>query len=314
MQKLTKTIAIASVAAGAIMAVQPALAQNISGPAKLSTSVDAALGSGTSRFPLSQMTDGVNSDAGPYNGYQARNGVTGTITISLDRTYDLSSFYLWNDINVRAEGIERFSLRFYDASGNVIGSDVSNQVTAAGQVAPKVVNFSKQGVKRVDLIVHSVRQTTGIRRVEIREVAFNGRPSGGYGPPPTPKATAYRCYDLMRHSGGETSRAFTMVDQFGQSRTLIGHPVELCNPVALNPGKRLRPEQMAKQYRDHLVCYEIHDQRDRRPGQQNVEVRNQLGRARLATTHADKVCLVSTKRHVKQPLPVADSPGPRPRK
>ncbi len=310
MRKTTIATCSAIATLATLMAAQPAAAQNIMGNQKLSISVDASLGSGTSRFPLSEMTDGNVSDASPFNGYQANNRATGTITITLDQPYDLTAFYLWNDINVRAEGVERFSLRFFDAAGNVIGSDISNQVTAAGQVAPKIVNFSKQGVKRVAMTVHSVRATTGIRRVEIREIGFQGRPAAGAA---GKQAKAYRCYDLMRHRGGETNRTFTMVDQFGQTRTLVGNPVELCNPVALNPRDRVRPADMAKRYRDHLVCYEIFDTGRRAARQHNVEVTNQLGTGYLGTGHADKVCLVSTKRHVKAPPPIADSPGPRPR-
>ncbi len=289
---MNKRIKFAMMAVAGMISTTPVMAQNIQGPSKITATANPILGNGTSRFPISEMVDGNSSDADPFNGYQASNGRTGIITLTLDQAYDLTSFYLWNDINVRAEGVQNYRLRFYDANNNVIGPDVTGLTTNSGQVAPHITNFSKLGVKRVDLIVDSVRTTTSIRRVEIREVAFQGAPARA------PQAEAYRCYDLMGHRGKETNKRFTMVDQFGQSRTVIGHPVQLCNPVALNK-RGATPANMAKQYKDHLVCYEIFDV-DGRQTQQNVQIQNKLETNNFITGHADQICMISSKRHNKE--------------
>lgn len=288
--KKYKLYSIAALAMGGLLTTSPVMAQSIIGSPKITASANTTLGNGTGRFPLSQMTDGVTSDASPYNGYQARERQTGVISLTLDQAYDLTQFYLWNDINVRAEGVKKYRLRFYDANNNPIGTDITGLTTNNGQVAPHVTNFSRAGVKKVDLFIDSVNTANGLRRVEIREVAFEGAPAKA-------AATAYRCYDLMRDSAKLQNKQFTMVDQFGQTQTVIGHPVQLCNPVALNQ-RGATPESMTKIYKDHLVCYELFDVRGNSP-RQNVQVKNQLESNQLLTTHADQVCLVSTKRHIK---------------
>lgn len=58
-------------------------------------------------FTIDQITDGITSDAPPYNGFVS-NSASGTITLNLVNAFDLSSFILWNDINVNSEGIKDF--------------------------------------------------------------------------------------------------------------------------------------------------------------------------------------------------------------
>jgi MYXO-CTERM domain-containing protein len=121
-------------------------------------------------FSLDQINDGIVSDAYPYNGYASGFGVvSGRITLILDQAYDLSSFVLWNDVNVLNEGVRSFKLVFEDASGGVLGS--TGTYTAVSQFAPQTYSFASvvSGVKTVHLDV-----LTSILQIEIRELAFNG--------------------------------------------------------------------------------------------------------------------------------------------
>ncbi len=68
-------------------------------------------------FPINQIADGITRDGlfptfpGPFNGF-ASPAATGTITLDLVSEFNLSSFILWNDINVFQEGIKDFRLDF----------------------------------------------------------------------------------------------------------------------------------------------------------------------------------------------------------
>ena len=122
---------------------------------------------GQQTFTLEQLHDGITVDA-PFNGFASNGTTNGTITLSLDKAYDLQSFVLWNDINVRNEGVRTFELRFLDSSNIQIGS--SGMLTAVSQLAPQTYSFSTvAGVKSVLLDVSSASL-----QIEIRELAFNG--------------------------------------------------------------------------------------------------------------------------------------------
>lgn len=122
---------------------------------------------GQQTFTLEQLHDGITADA-PFNGFASNGTTNGTITLSLDKAYDLQSFVLWNDINVRNEGVRTFELRFLDSSNIQIGS--SGMLTAVSQLAPQTYSFSTvAGVKSVLLDVSSASL-----QIEIRELAFNG--------------------------------------------------------------------------------------------------------------------------------------------
>ncbi len=129
-------------------------------------------------FSLNQINDGITSDAPPFNGF-ASNIPSGTITLDLVGDYNLTSFILWNDINVLAEGISQFRLDFFDSSNNLIPVSFTNTFLAPiGQVAPATYNFSQAvpNVSRVDLVVLS--SNIGVfNRIEIREVEFTGSPA-----------------------------------------------------------------------------------------------------------------------------------------
>jgi hypothetical protein len=68
-------------------------------------------------FTIDQIADGITIDGlsptfpGPFNGF-ASPAATGTITLDLVSEFNLSSFILWNDINVFQEGIKDFRLDF----------------------------------------------------------------------------------------------------------------------------------------------------------------------------------------------------------
>lgn len=120
-------------------------------------------------FAIGQMADGITADS-PFNGYASGFGVTsGRITLALDQAYDLSSFVLWNDINVLNEGVRSFRLTFEDAAGASLGS--TGVLNAVSLLAPQTYTFAAtvQGVKTVQMDV-----LTSNLQIEIREVAFNG--------------------------------------------------------------------------------------------------------------------------------------------
>lgn len=137
-------------------------------------------------FPINQIADGITTDGlfptfpGPFNGF-ASPAATGTITLDLVGEFNLSSFILWNDINVFQEGIKDFRLNFFTSSNSLIPINFSTNFTAPiTQVEAEEYVFGEvvPGVSRVDLVVLSSQESSlgGINRIEIREVAFTGDP------------------------------------------------------------------------------------------------------------------------------------------
>jgi hypothetical protein len=120
-------------------------------------------------FSIDQMHDGIVSDAPPYNGYASGFGVvSGRITLTLDQSYDLSGFSLWNDINIASQGVRTFTLSFEDAAGATLAT--TPILSAVSQFPAQVFNFATvAGVKRVQMDV-----LTSSLQIEIREVTFNG--------------------------------------------------------------------------------------------------------------------------------------------
>jgi len=141
-----------------------------------------------SRFNLSQINDGINSDAPPYNGFQAR-VPTGAVSFELDKAYDVSAFLLWNDINVRLEGIQTFRLDFFDKSGREIYKLPETETKFVQRADGKRYGYKDvqrfefsvvKKVSRIDLIVTSVFSDSGVTHrpwIEIREIEFEGTPS-----------------------------------------------------------------------------------------------------------------------------------------
>ena len=124
-------------------------------------------------YPLSEIVDGVTGSIA--NGFVSNN--VGVITFTFDQDYDLSSFILWNDVNVNAEGIDDFQLRFYDSTNSQITVPFSTDyVGPLGQVAPEEYVFISgvSNVRRVDLEVLTTQFNFAgpVPRIEIREVDF----------------------------------------------------------------------------------------------------------------------------------------------
>jgi len=123
-------------------------------------------------FSIDQMTDGIVSDAYPWNGYASGLGVvSGRITLTLDQAYDVSSFSLWNDVNINNEGVRSFTLTFENAWGDILAT--TDTLSAVSMFEAQDYAFANvKGVKRVQLDV-----LTSLTQIEIREVAFNGEVS-----------------------------------------------------------------------------------------------------------------------------------------
>ncbi len=271
--------------------VSPSLAQNIMGPTQI-TGVTSTIPAGSSTYTLPQISDNTTSDASPFNGFQGANSATGVISFTLDKAYDLDAAYLWNDINVRAEGVNGYNFRFYDASNALISTSASFSTTA-GQVAPHITGLgSVLGVKRVELVVASVlaQANTFAQRVEIREVAFNGKPSEVAVSMP---GNHFSCYNV-RESRQLRPETLQIRDQFGRAEVVLGRPVLVCNPSIKVHNDRTfgvtNPER-------HLVCYDIARQNDQqRP--RRVITNNQMAPAQLTTAERQMYCVPSSKRLV----------------
>jgi hypothetical protein len=138
-----------------------------------------------SSFPINQIADGITKDGlfptfpGPFNGFGSP-AATGIITLDLVGEFNLSSFILWNDVNVFQEGIKDFRLNFFTSSNSLIPVNFSTNFTAPiTQVEAEEYVFGEvvPGVSRVDLVVLSSQQSSlGFNQIEIREVAFTGDP------------------------------------------------------------------------------------------------------------------------------------------
>lgn len=150
-------------------------------------------------FTIDQIADGITGDASPFNGF-ASPSASGTITLNLDQSYDLSGFILWNDINVLAEGIAHFRLDFFDSGLAPLGS-TGVYLAPNGQVAPATFNFATvRNVARVDLVVLDSNRGT-FERIEIREVAFLASTTG--------TATYIYDVDALDPDGGPSTYSLT---------------------------------------------------------------------------------------------------------
>lgn len=167
----SKTFLIGSVAFASICGVSQVSAQTV-GHASITA---ASLLSAESGFPLSMIADGITGNASSLNGFVTNS--VGTISFEFDQDYDLSSFLLWNDIVVVNEGIDDFSLRFFDSSDSQITTPFSaDYIGPVGQVAAEeyVFDVPVLDVRRVELEVFTTQfnYPGPIPRIEIREVDF----------------------------------------------------------------------------------------------------------------------------------------------
>lgn len=194
---MTKTMALralgASLAAAALAST--ASAALIQGPGSIAASTAVptcgsfCLNIG---WNINEIADGSTAN---FNGFAGATGVLGTIKLDLLGNFDLTSFELWNDVNVANEGVRGFELDFFDATDQLIGtSGALTAVSPPSYLSPSAVyNFATvSNVSRVDLRV------TGVSgRIEIREVAFNGNPTGSGGSVPEPASLALVAAGLL---------------------------------------------------------------------------------------------------------------------
>ncbi len=128
-------------------------------------------------FSIDQIADGITSDAAPYNGFASLLGVkTGVIDLQLSKAFDLSSFVLWNDINVNVEGITSFQLSFFDSVNSLISTTGIFNIPLQNITVGQTFNFASTviGVSKVELNVLSSNGSY-ITGIEIREVSFHGK-------------------------------------------------------------------------------------------------------------------------------------------
>ncbi|MBK8015459.1 MAG: PEP-CTERM sorting domain-containing protein [Betaproteobacteria bacterium] len=149
-------------------------AASIMGPTQITATTDLPLYAPA--YPVSALVDGITAENNALNGFAANVG-SGLVTLTFDQAYDLSSFVLWNDVNVFMEGIKDFKLHFYDAGGDLISS-TSTLTGPIGQLLPQTYTFDSTvlGVKSVGLDVASSNIGV-VTHIEIRELAFNGVPA-----------------------------------------------------------------------------------------------------------------------------------------
>ncbi len=288
--KTTMSASAFALAATALFA-SPAIAQsspNIMGPTKI-VSVTSTIPPGSSTFNLGQINDNSTINGPGHNGFQGAQNTTGMITFTLDQAYDLDAAHLWNDINVRAEGVGTYSLKFYDPAGNPVGSTVGPITTVPGQVPAQITGLSVSNVKKVEMIIHSIQNkpNTFSQRVEIREVAFNGKPT-----PKTVdvKGEHYQCYRIV-DAPTLAPENITVGDQFGKAQLVLARPIMLCNPsVKVHNGKNYGVLNKLV----HQICYSVVKQAAGQPTRK-VRTANQFTTADMAVGERQMFCVPSYK-------------------
>lgn len=280
------SVSLALLAAGAIST--QAIAQNIMGSSKIVT-VTSTIPVGNSSFPLSQIADGIANPALPFNGFQGQENTTGLIAFTLDQTYDITGIHLWNDINVQAEGVKTYKLNFYDAANNLVGTKGPFNV-GASVFDPQPESFAPVvGVRRVEMVIESIQTSSSRKRVEIREVAFEGTVS--LGRPETMKGDHYQCYRIPE-SNRLPPEAMQVGDQFGRTQIVLGRPVTICNPSTKVHGAVRygvgNPER-------HLVCYDIVKQSENQR-RRKVRFNNQMAPGEVVVAERQTFCVPSSKK------------------
>ncbi len=134
-------------------------------------------------WTIDLISDGITEDTRTtlpyYNGFVSDQD-RGTITLDLVGNFDLTSFILWNDVNVQEEGIKDFRLDFFNSSNTLIPVNFSPTFeTIIGKKEKTEYLFDElvPGVSRVDLVVLNSHHPGTYNRIEIREVAFTGTPT-----------------------------------------------------------------------------------------------------------------------------------------
>jgi hypothetical protein len=218
-----------------------------------------------------QLNDTVVYRAGSFAGFPANLGFTaGRIFRPFNTVLDIAA-----DIDALSDGTLVIVGRLDSSSENRFGLHF----------------ISPLGNMQYITFVELSPSTTQTAR--IVGVASDGSQNCGAPPPPPPvqnRAFDMLCYDLMDHEREFELLEIGLLDQFGESHTVIGHPVSLCNPVGL--------EETPPITEDHLVCYELTNSTSNRDPLRRVEITNVLETNVLVTGHEDELCLVSSKLHL----------------
>lgn len=286
-----KTILGAMTIAGALTIGGVAHAQNITGPSNITASSSIPTNTDYPSNGIAKIVDGNVADgvvSGVWNGFIGKNNTVGTITLTFNQDYDLTQFYLWNDVNIQKEGVRQYKLTFYNAAGTVVGS-TGTLTTVQGQAAPFVTGLSVSNVRKVVMQVIS-HWTTGTNypRVEIREVAFSGKPS--VPPPVVVSGDHYQCYKIDPYPGS-ASVGITAGDQFGSAGLKLGPAVLICNPATKVHNDR---RYGVKDPKLHFVCYRILSTsvRDRK---RKLRIQNQFEDRTVVADMRDLFCVPSLK-------------------
>jgi hypothetical protein len=215
-----KTSLLAAVVMCGLALPNLAAAQNIKGPTQITASTSIPLGfPAEARFGVAEMTNNVTSDAEPYRGFVGGEERLGIINFTLDKPYNLTAFHLFNDVNVSAEGVKDFTLKFYNAANTQVGGPLSFS-TVQGQGNQQNYTFPQvAGVTRAEMKVDSIYMNTNYRRIEIREVSFTGDPTassgnGSTGTPTTTTCPGVGCTDTDYSTCCPPSATFNMASLF----------------------------------------------------------------------------------------------------
>lgn len=179
---------------------QLASAQAIKGPDQITPTTSMAPWGG---FVITQIADGKSADIGPFNGF-ATNAKTGTMNFDLDKSYDITGFKLWNDVNVMAEGVKSFQLVFHKGDGS--GQTSAVLPALAGVKDAQTYTFPKvSDVNSVDMVVLSSqpKPPAFAERIEIREIEFIGAPHTA--------AVAQSGINALIHKGLENPIALVLI-------------------------------------------------------------------------------------------------------
>lgn len=175
---IIRTLAATLMTIGSLAGGANAATINI-GPSNMTPTANVP--SNSPSFPISAITDGITNEGAPsgLNGFVSAS--FGIISLTFDQDYELRSLFLWNDVNLvgaASEGIDTFSLSFFDSSGGaIVLTPVTTYTAPLEQLGAEEYVFANPipNVRRVDLEVLS-SQWVGSTRIEIREVAFTAVP------------------------------------------------------------------------------------------------------------------------------------------
>jgi hypothetical protein len=166
------SLVVAALVFGSALIPHTASAALISGPGQISASTSVPVCEAICAGIGADINEIADDDTSNLNGFAGQTGVTGIITLDLLGVLDLDSFTLFNDVNVLAEGVEMFLLRFFNAADEVI-STTGTLTAPVGQFEGETYVFpgTVLGVSKVEFEVLTLLNGS---RIEVREVQFNG--------------------------------------------------------------------------------------------------------------------------------------------